>query len=258
MTRKARIFIIVAVILAAVAAIVALYRGLWSIPTIPVGKGARILFNAGAFALYCLILCFSVISGRNKPGTSFRKALEIAVWCAFLGLAGKLADDYLIPEGNPAVLPVSIAVILTVFLAVYFKLRKREADKVSSTAIRKSAVASGQLKHTYTVLYGALTVMMAADIIHFAVTIGGDNWNGDTLIPLSATLLAVILWRLVKWRGILAFAVATDLLFAAKLIFGMQYVKAFSALGTSLAVSLAFVSVVLPLADLYCRKEENI
>ena len=141
--------------------------------------------------------------------------------------------------------------ILAIFLAVYFKLRKKEADKVSSTAIRKSAVASGQLKHTYTVLYGALTVMMAADILHFAVTLGGDAWNGDTLIPLAVTLLAVIFWRLVKWRGILAVAVAVDLLFAARLIF-------VNTLGISLAVSLVFVSVVLPLADLYCRKEQNI
>lgn len=251
MTRKIRIYIIIAVILAAIAAIFALFRGFWSIPDLPVGKGTRILFNAVAFALYCLILCFSVMSGRNRPGTSFRKALEIAVWCAFLGLAGKLAGDYLIPEGNPAVLPVFIAVILTIFIAVYFKLRKKEADKVSSTAIRKSAEASGQLKHTYTVLYGALTVMMAADIIHFAVTLGGDTWNGDTLIPLTVTLLSVILWRLVKWRGILIVAVVTDLLFAAKLIL-------INALGVSLAVSLVFVSVVLPLVDLYCRKEQNI
>ena len=251
MTRKVRVYIIIAAILAAIAAIFALFRGFWSIPDIPVGKGVRILLNAVAFALYCLILCFSVMSGRNKPRASFRKALEIAVWCAFLGLAGKFAYDYLIPEGNPVILPVSIAVILTVFIAVYFKLRKKEADKVSSTAIRKSAVASGQLKHTYTVLYGALTVMMAADIIHFAVTLGGDTWNGDTLIPLAVTLLSVILWRLVKWRGILAFAVVTNLLFAAKLIF-------VNALGVSLAASLVFVSVVLPLADLYCRKEQNI
>ena len=92
---------------------------------------------------------------------------------------------------------------------------------------------------------------MAADILHFAVTLGGDAWNGDTLIPLAVTLLAVIFWRLVKWRGILAVAVAVDLLFAARLIF-------VSALGISLAVSLVFVSVVLPLADLYCRKEQNI
>lgn len=251
MTRKIRTYILIAVILAAIAAIFTLYRGLWSIPAISVGRGVRILLNAVAFALYCLVLCFSVISGRNKPGASFRKALEIAVWCAFLGLAGKFAGEYLIPEGNPVILPASIAVILAIFLAVYFKLRKKEADKVSSTAIRKSAVASGQLKHTYTVLYGALTVMMAADILHFAVTLGGDAWNGDTLIPLSVTLLAVIFWRLVKWRGILAVAVAVDLLFAARLIF-------VNTLGISLAVSLVFVSVVLPLADLYCRKEQNI
>lgn len=251
MTRKIRTYILIAVILAAMAAIFTLYRGLWSIPDISVRKGVRILLNAVAFALYCLVLCFSVISGRNRLGASFRKALEIAVWCAFLGLAGKFAGEYLIPEGNPVILPASIAVILAIFLAVYFKLRKKEADKVSSTAIRKSAVASGQLKHTYTVLYGALTVMMAADILHFAVTLGGDVWNGDTLIPLAVTLLAVIFWRLVKWRGILAVAVTVDLLFAARLIF-------VSTLGISLAASLVFVSVVLPLADLYCRKEQNI
>ena len=251
MTRKIRTYILIAVILAAIAAIFTLYRGLWSIPAISVGRGVRILLNAVAFALYCLVLCFSVISGRNKPSASFRKALEIAVWCAFLGLAGKFAGEYLFPGVNPVILPASIAVILAIFIAFYFKLRKKEADKVSSTAIRKSAVASGQLKHTYTVLYGALTVMMAADILHFAVTLGGDAWNGDTLIPLAVTLLAVIFWRLVKWRGILAVAVAVDLLFAARLIF-------VNTLGISLAVSLVFVSVVLPLADLYCRKEQNI
>ena len=105
MTRKIRTYILIAVILAAIAAIFTLYHGLWSIPAISVGRGVRILLNAVAFALYCLVLCFSVISGRNKPGASFRKALEIAVWCAFLGLAGKFAGEYLIPEGNPVILP---------------------------------------------------------------------------------------------------------------------------------------------------------
>lgn len=258
MIRKFRIYILAAVILADAVALYTLIKGFWAFPALNVGKGISILLNAVSFALYCAVLSFSVVSGRNKLKASLSKAAVIAIWSAVLGLAGAFASKFLLPEGSLVFFPLSMAVIFAITLIIYHKCRKRAADKVSATAIRKSAAASGQLKYTYTLLYGALAVLMIADIIHFSVTLGGPSWNQDTFFPLIVTLISLILWRIVKWRGFLLPAVAVDLFFLFKLVHGLVYTCGFQALGVSLAAFLVFVPILLPLADLYCRKEENI
>ncbi len=258
MIRKYRVYILFALILAVAVVLYAIFKGIWTFPNLSVGKGVGLLLNAVASALYCLALSFSVVSGRNKLKASFGKASVIALWSVVLGLAGKFVSEYLLPGGSPLVLPLSMAGILAVTLIIYLKCRKRAADKVSSTAIRKSAAVSGQLKYTYPVLYGALTVMMAADIIHYSVTFRGVSWNQETLIPLVVTLISLILWRIVKWRGPLAIAVATDIFYLSALLHAFDYTCGFQALGASLAAFLVFVSVIIPISDLYFRKEENI
>lgn len=258
MIRKFRIYILAAVILADAVALYTLFKGFWVFPTLNAGKGVSILLNAVSFALFCAVLSFSVVSGRNKLKASLSKSAVIAIWSAVLGLAGKFASKFLLPEGTLVIFPIAMAAIFAIILIIYCKCRKRAADKVSATAIRKSAAASGQLKYTYTLLYGDLTVLLIADILHFSLTLGGPSWNQETFLPLTATLISLILWRIVKWRGFLLPAVAVDLFFLFKLVHGLVSTCGSQALGVSLAAFLVFVPILLPLADLYCRKEENI
>jgi len=203
-------------------------------------KGPVILANSCIFALFCTVMCLGYVSGRFKFAALLLKSAFMAIWMfAISGFNYMICDRFTIPEytylGAEALIVVLVAL-------VYFKSRKRYADKVSSSSIRKSAVGSGQIRYAYNVLYASLTIMM---VISVAMFIASAVNGGNISIPffLAAILLCFFLWRVLRWRGILLPAIA---------------VAAFGLIVSGIELSLVNSALLVALSDIYCRKEQNI
>lgn len=258
MIRKARPFILVVAILAALAgAWYALHNPSFKISQPQLSFGLRTLFTAITFALYCCVLVFSIISGRSKFAFSAVKAAKILIWMLLLAIVGALVSRYVTTAYPSEIMYASIGVVAIAFIWRYVARRKRSSDAVSSTAIRRSAAGSGASKYSFAMLHGALLVAMLATVTYFFLTMKKSD-NYFILAPLAATLVSIILWRIVRWRGMLLVAILAVLSAAIIFVYGSVVSYGFSAFAPVVAFSLLYLAMLVPMCDLYCRKEQNI
>lgn len=225
-----------------------------TIPTLSITKGLNTLLNSIAFAMVLVCFCFSVVAGRAKPAPVFIKALLILIWCGIFALASILLGRFMEVLPPSFVLLIALAVAGAVSLAVYLFRRKRASDAVSSNSIRKSAAGSGEIKYAYSILYGSLIAMLPVGALYF-FRMGYDTF---ILLPLAATLVGLIVWRVCKWRGILIISAAAVAVFGIIYIYGSVASYGFRAAGTVLPFEILYLTLIFPLVDLYCRREENV
>lgn len=222
-------------------------------------SGLNSLLNAIVFALFCISLTVSVKSGRNKLAVSSRKALLTAIWVLVLTVVGTVCSRLLDPGkyGNWIVIAAD-AVVCLLFVLIYFKRRNRYADMTTSNSIRRSATSSGQVKYALSVLYGSFMVMTLVQVVYFILTFKSPSGDMFVLLPLAASLLSVFLWRLSGWRGFLLVCAMAVLFFASVFLYGTYSNYGFDAAGEILSFTLLYLSLIVPLCDLYCRREEAI
>ncbi|MBQ0024495.1 MAG: hypothetical protein KBT00_02055 [Bacteroidales bacterium] len=256
MIRKYRwIVLIITSVLTLILAVGGIGRSAFHIFMPLLSKGAGMLVNAITFALFCLVLVSGILKGRTTMVSALLKAAMIAIWVLVAALLGKLASAYLDPKYPVAVVVGALSVVAVLFGVVYFKRRKKSVDAASANSIRKSASAAGANKYSFSVLYGSSFVLMIASIFYFIITYNGGN-NFFVMMPLAAMLVGVILWRVARWRGFLLIAFCYVLACAVVNIYGSVVAYGFRAVGAVSAFSLMYLSLLLPLADLYCRKVE--
>lgn len=219
--------------------------------------GLRTLFNAVTFALYCIVLVLSVIGGRSKFIPSARKGLKILIWMLLLYICCSLVTRTVATSYPITVSSATASVVAAVFLWRYFVRRKQSSDSVSSNSIRRSASGSGRTKYAWAMLHGALMVSVIMSVLYFFLTLkSADNYF--ILAPLAAILLCLILWRIIRWRGWLLAAAVALAFEAVVFICGTFSAYGFGSFATVVAFSLLYISLLVPLCDLYCSKEQNI
>ena len=232
----------------------------WMSPEISLAKGPAILIDAMTFAMFCMVLAFGVASGRSSFGAMMGKALKIFAWSALPALAIALAAHFAGFHSQAWMAMAVAALSAAGLVAVYFNGRKNAGRKSSSTAIRRSATGSGQIKYCYSVLYASLFLVVLADLgrfINACITDGAVEIYPDV----AAVLLALVLWRVTKWRGILLPAIVCNLF---TLLVTVHNYAAVRMPDYSMAAANAISSVVLcgelivSLCELYCRKEGNV
>lgn len=221
-------------------------------------SGFNILLNSLTFAFFCLTLILGVVSGRAKMSVFARKSLILAIWVLLVAVIGTVCSRYLKPSGfeNAIVLASDILVIL-LLIFVYFKRRNRYAEMIASNSIRKSAEGAGKIRYAFSLLYGSILVQTVVLIVYFILTYHKAN-DLFIMAPLAGILLSMVLWYVVKWRGFLLLGYMWTLLCAGVYLYGTLMSYHFSALGEILAFTLLYLSSLVPLGDLYCRREEAI
>lgn len=221
-------------------------------------SGLNILLNSVTFALFCLVLILGVVSGRAKLSVFSRRALVLAIWVLLLAVTGKVCSRYLNPSGlENVVLMASEVIVILLFILIYFKRRNKYAELVASSSIRKSAEGAGKIRYSLSVLYGSMLVQTVALIVYFILTYRSAN-DLFIMAPLAGMLLMTILWYVVGWRGFLLLGYVWILLCAGVYLYGTFGSYQFSAFGEILSFTLLYLSSLLPLGDLYCRREEAI
>lgn len=145
------------------------------------------------------------------------------------------------------------APVIVVGLSIwaYFHFRRKAGEKVSSNSVRKSAAGSGQIKFDFRVLYSSMSLLLAIGII--ALVVGAPTHY--LVVPLAFAVLAIALWKVAKWRGFMLIGAVTIVLYIAKYCIPEYISFASDKFWPSLALTLLYMGLILPLSDLYCRKE---
>lgn len=232
-------------------------------------KGGYLLANSIVLALFCLIFSFALISGRIRPLKVLVASAKVLLWAlAAFGLGELIAWVICLITGakfsfmgvvrgvqfDEWVL-IGTAVLTALIVAICFLVgRKKSADSISSTAIRKSAAASGATKYSYNLLYGAMLLMLLLSAV-LLLTIGE---NFFCALPLAMAAASVFLWRITTWRGWLLAAIVVSLLHAFSFLYIVTIALTMGALGVLPLFIVIYLALLLPLADLYTRKEKTI
>lgn len=217
--------------------------------------GAWLLTSAIVFALLCLCLVLTVRRGRMKARDFLVESGWLALWYWVPFGLGRLAWS---PDAAPVWKPdrpmlvwLAAAVLIILLYIWYFLRRKKHfSDKVSASAIRRSAAGSGAAKYCYALLFAGLFVSSIICGIRFAC---GDSVI-HLLVPMLAVLLSLLLYLLTSWK--LWYVLGGISLLCYALVW-MQSVLAETDFGYMplLAMIPLFLSLILPLFALgFSRK----
>jgi len=258
MIKKFRPYILALAVIATVAGIVyAIQDPSFQLRQPQLSLGLKTLFNAVTISLYCMVLVLSVISGRSKFLSSAQKGLKLLIWMLIIYIGCTLVTKYVKTSQPLLIVGITAGVAAVAFLWRYFSHRKISSDLTSSTSIRRSATGSGQIKYAWAMLHGALLVSVIVTVLFFFLTLkSADNYF--ILAPLAATVLCLLLWRVFRWRGWLLLAALSVLSEAVIFLYGTYVAYKFGSFATVVAFSLLYLAVIVPLCDLYCRKEQSI
>ena len=232
-------------------------------------KGAYYLVNAIVLALFCLAFSISVIRGRVRPKSMIKVSgvtLLVALGLVVVGelvaylvtLIGGSPDSFklfgviqgFLCDGTVMIVTISLLAVITFVL--YAKKARKIAISASSGAIRKSASSSATAKFAYNTLYGALLLLLVISIVLlFAV---GENLF--TLIPLAFAICGLILWRVTTLRLFLIVAVAGVLLHSFSFLYCLAIALTLGAFGVVLMIAFLNLMVLIPLIDLYVRRDK--
>lgn len=222
----------------------------------------QLTFENGGYTTSCAIVLglfiistvLSFISGRLNLSPTAKVLLWLLVGVlVFVGLAWLIIEltagviSWLWGIGAPVI-------VVGVSMWLYFRFRKRAGDKVSSNAVRKSATGSGEIKFDFKVLYSSLALLL---VIGFIALLCGAPTH-YLLVPMAFATLGIVLWRICRWRGWMLIGAVAVVLYVAKYCIPEYISFATDKFWPSMALTLLYLGVVVPLADLYCRQEKTI
>lgn len=219
--------------------------------------GAWALVAAGVSALLCLYFVLAVRSGRVKWRQMLVETGWMALWY-FVPLLLSLLTWWPFEQGKalfeptrPLLLWAVGAVLLIALYCWYFqKRKKRAADKVSATAIRRSAAGSGAAKYCYALLFAGMSVSVAVCVMRLAC---GDSIL-HLVVPMAITALALLLFSLTRLHAWYLLATVLLLPYAGLTIDNILTETAYR-YTPALALIPLYLSAVLPMAVLAFQKK---
>ena len=165
--------------------------------------GLWLLIGAVLFALLCLCFLGTVRRGKVKPRQMFAEAGWTALWCFGLLVLSLVTSwpfgsrQALWTPSRPVLFWCVAAVVIIALYIWYFRKRKKHfADKVSATAIRRSAAGSGASKYCYALLFAGMLVTSFAGICR---AVGGLSLL-HLLVPMCIVGVTLLLHALIPWR----------------------------------------------------------
>lgn len=143
------------------------------------------------------------------------------------------------------------AIIAALYLVVFFARKRKTVTATAANSVRRSASATAAVRYDFKVLYGAMMVSLVIAVI--ALCAGKPTQY--IMVPLALSCTAVLLWRILKWRGFMLLGFLAIELFY--LLYCVPLVSSAAAgwFWPILVVTLLHMSVMTPLADLYCHRE---
>lgn len=220
-----------------------------------------VLLNVVIFILFIVAVVIDVLRKRANVGKVALGALKVLVLAVVAMLAGELVAYvccvvagaqfklFGVVQGvmfdNIAMI---VAAVLMVILATVAYIRNRNRVLCcSSGSLRAKAGTSVVLANAINKLYGTLLFMMLFSVV-LLVSI---KENLMFYIPLFASVLAVVLYRLTKLKVWILLAISLILLHAFSFLYALAMALTIGAFGAVLMLALIDVMAIIPLADIY-------
>lgn len=225
-----------------------------SVDDLTIADGGYMTSCAVILAIFCISFCLSLISGKLQMSPLGKLLLWMGAGVLIL-----FGITYLIIKLTAGVItwlwgigaPVIVAGL---FIWLYFRFRRIAGDKAAANSVRKSAAGSGEIKFDFRVLYASMALLLVISII--ALIVGQPS--AYMMLPLAFASLSILLWRLFKWRGFNLIGVITIVLYVVKYCIPAYISFTSDRFWPSLVLTLLYLGLVVPLSDLYCRRESSI
>ena len=166
-------------------------------------SGLWLLIASIVFAVLCLCFLVTARNGRVKVRDMFVEFGWLTLFYFLLmGLGIATCDSPFLkqPLWKPQIPAVFFAVaslIVVLICCVYFMRRKKRfSDRVSATAIRRSAVGSGVSKFSYALLFAGMLLSSVICGLRFGC---GDSFI-HLLVPMATVALVMVLYLLTHWN----------------------------------------------------------
>ena len=145
-------------------------------------------------------------------------------------------------------------IVVALFLWLYSRYRKISGDKAAEVSVRKSAYGAGEIRFAFRVVFASMGILLFTGLL--ALIFGQPSHY--LFMPLALSALSILLWKLLKWRGFMLIGALTVVLYV--LLYCVPGYISFTPgnYWPSLALTLLYLGLIVPLSDLYCRKESSI
>ena len=214
-------------------------------------NGLYILGCALTLALFCVAFTFSVIRGRIALPPLFHLTLISALWVLIVfGVAWLLVRFAAGIVGLAAYIGAPV-LIVALYLLFFFRGRRSAVRTASAGSVRRSAHSSAAVKYDYRVLFSALLILL---VVGLAALCTGHHTH-TLFIPVAAASLSFLLWRLLQWRGFLLLGFLAVELSALVYCVPIALHGEPGAFWRMAVLTLLYLSVLVPLGDLYSTKE---
>lgn len=252
--KRFRIVILLVALVAAIFCAGYIPQSKASVGELTVKDGGYMTSCAVILAIFCISFCLSLLSGKLQISPLGKLLLWMGVGVLLL-----FGITYLIIKLTAGVISwlwgVGAPVIVAgLFIWLYFRYRRIAGEKAAVSSVRKSAAGVGEIKFDFRVLYSSMSLLLIISII--ALIVGQPS--AYMMLPLAFASLSILLWRLFKWRGFNLIGVITIVLYVVKYCIPAYISFSSDKFWPSLVLTLLYLGLIVPLSDLYCRKESSI
>ena len=227
-------------------------------------KSTYWIINIVVFVLFAALLAVEIMRGRAEGRKVMRSALmtlvvgicglilgELIAWVSSI-IAGAQFKPFGIVQGiagDNIIMAISVVLILAAVVAVYLRKRRNIARQTLGS-VRSSAADAATARNANNALYGALSILLVLSLV-LLVAIGE---NLMFFIPLTATTLSLVLYRLTNIREWCLVGIALALLHALSFLYTLAMALTIGAFGAVVMLALFDAMLLIPLVESYVRK----
>lgn len=224
-------------------------------------KAGYLLLNIVIFILFFALVVVDVLRNRVRIGRIVLEASSALLLALGAVVAGEVivylcclvADAefklFGVVQGvmfDNAAMLITVMVVFAAAVALYIRRRSKVVN-LANISFRDNACMSAIMTNAANKLYGVSMLMMLSSLLLLIFI----NENLMFFIPLFASVLAMVLYRLTGWKLWLLLAVALISLHAFSFLYALSMALTIGAYGAVLMLALLDMMAVIPLADIY-------
>lgn len=225
-----------------------------------------VLLNVVVFILFIVAVVIDMLRKRVNLGKIVLGALKILAFAIVAILAGELVAYvccvvagvqfklFGVVQGvmfDNVAMAVAVALMVVLVVVAYLRKRNKLLCRFAGS-LRTNAGTSVVWANATNKLYGTLMFMM----LFSAVLLVFIKENLMFFIPLLASTLAMVLYKLTKLKVWILLAIALILLHAFSFLYALAMALTIGAFGAVLMLALVDIMAIVPLADMYITNKE--
>lgn len=213
-------------------------------------RGPYLILSLTTLVLVAVLYFFSLVRGRVLFPQILRMLPVVAIPAAVSFLAAWLWGRYAPSTFGPLTRMIAVVLMALCCLFIYFRGRRRATRSAAVVSIRRSAHAGAALKYDYRLLFCAMSVSLLVALIAVVAGTPSHLW----IFPLASVSLSILLWRVLRWRFLLLLGFLAVEACALRYVLPVALSTDPGHFAASLLALVLYLSILLPLGDLYTKE----